>query len=91
MTHTRGLDGNAAAAPLREVFAADVTAAVGRCAGCGHIAHLAEAQFFGGEAGLVLRCSACAGVLARLVQHDDQSWLDLQGLRYLRFNTPAAE
>ncbi|MGI8880741.1 MAG: DUF6510 family protein [Jatrophihabitans sp.] len=87
MTRMNGLDGNAAAAPLREIFAADVTSTIGRCAGCGQRAHLAEAQMYGGGPGLVLRCSACQQVLARLVQDGSRTWLDLQGLQYLRFES----
>lgn len=87
MTQMNGLDGNAAAAPLREIFAVDVTAAVGQCAGCGQLAHVAEALMYGGGPGLVLRCSGCQHVLARLVQDGSRTWLDLQGLRYLCFDS----
>ena len=46
MTEPTFLDGNAAAGALGEVFAVDVTAAVGRCDGCGAVAVLAEARVF---------------------------------------------
>jgi len=37
MTEPTFLDGNAMAGALGEVFAVDVTAAVGRCDGCGAV------------------------------------------------------
>ncbi len=46
MTEPTFLDGNAMAGALGEVFAVDVTAAVGRCDGCGAVAVLAEAHVF---------------------------------------------
>jgi hypothetical protein len=78
------LDGNAAAGPLRQVFAVDLTTAVGRCAGCGRTAVLAEAHLYGRAPGLVLRCSGCDGVLLRMVTAPDRAWLDLQGLTTLQ-------
>ena len=37
-----GYDGNALAGPLSEVFAVEVTTAVGRCRGCGTSSQLAD-------------------------------------------------
>ena len=77
-------DGNAAAGVLSSVFAVDVTAALGRCAGCSAIAVLGSAVTFSGGPGVVLRCRMCDGVLLRVAPHDDDLWIDLQGLSYLR-------
>jgi Family of unknown function (DUF6510) len=79
------LDGNAAAGPLREVFAVDVTAARGECVGCGSTAPMAEARLFADAPGLVLRCAGCDGVLLRMVSGGGRRWLDVRGLAYLEF------
>lgn len=77
------LDGNAAAGPLSEVFAFDITGATGRCAGCGHTTALAQVRLYTRAPGLVARCTRCDGVLLRLVEGADRTWLDLRGLAYL--------
>ena len=79
------LDGNAAAGALSEIFTFDVTMARGRCEQCGAVAALATARWYPDSHGLVLRCSLCEGVLLRLVDHDDRSWVDLRGLSFLEF------
>lgn len=86
MTTDRYLDGNAAAGPLREVFAVDVTAAFGQCVGCASIAPMAEARLFANAPGLVLRCPGCDGVLLRMVSGGGRRWLDVRGLAYLQFS-----
>jgi len=82
------LDGNAAAGPLADLFAIDVTAARGRCNGCGAVAAIAAAHLYPNAPGLVLRCSSCNAVLMRLVERDDTICLDLRGLSYLEFHRP---
>jgi hypothetical protein len=82
------LDGNAAAGVLGEVFAFDVTAAVGRCAGCGRSGCLAEALVYATGPGLVVRCAGCEAVLVRLVTDDGRAWLDMQGVSALQFDAP---
>jgi Family of unknown function (DUF6510) len=86
MTIDSFLDGNAAAGVLREVFAVDVTAAQGRCVGCGSIAPMAEARLFANAPGLVLRCPGCDAVLLRMVSGGGRHWLDVRGLAYLQFS-----
>jgi hypothetical protein len=81
------LDGNAAAGPLREIFAVDLTASTGRCAGCGNTAVLARARLYTRAPGLVLRCTECDGVLLRLVESPRRTWLDLRGLTFLQVTT----
>ena len=82
---TSFLDGNAAAGPLREVFAGDVTSAQGQCVGCGRTGPMAEARLFATAPGLVLRCAGCDSVLLRMVSGDGRHWLDARGLAYLQF------
>ena len=78
------LDGNAVGGVLGQVFAVDVTAAVGRCNGCGQTAVLAQARVYVDAPGTVVRCDGCESVLLRVVQSDDRTWLDLRGLAVLQ-------
>jgi len=77
------LDGNGAAGALSEVFALEVTAARGECAGCGNVAALAEARVFMDAPGLVIRCRKCENVLLVLVRGEGRYWLGAQGLAWL--------
>ncbi|MQA84248.1 MAG: hypothetical protein GEV03_06400 [Streptosporangiales bacterium] len=81
------LDGNAAAGVLHEVFAADLTAAVGQCAGCGRRAALADTRLYTRAPGLVVRCRDCDGVLLRAVAAPGRMWLDMRGLVRLEVPT----
>jgi Family of unknown function (DUF6510) len=82
------LDANAAAGELSEIFAVDVTVAVGRCSGCGRTGPLAESLLYGSTHGLVARCPTCDTVLLRLVSGPGRSWLNLRGLSYLQLARP---
>ena len=73
------LDGNALAGALREIFAADVTAAVFTCAGCGHGGAIATLRVWAPAPGGVGRCPSCADVVLRVVRADDRVFLDLRG------------
>jgi hypothetical protein len=86
------VDGNALAGPLREIFAVDVTAAVGRCAGCGRVAVVATLRVYADAPGLVARCPNCEAVVLRLVRGPDRAWLDLRGTTSLEIELgpPAA-
>jgi hypothetical protein len=85
------LDGNAAAGELSNIFAMDVTAAVGQCAHCGAIKRFAEAHVYMRCPGLVARCSVCQHVLLRLVNARENAgervFLDLRGMRCLILDT----
>jgi hypothetical protein len=78
-------DGNMLAGPLSEVFVADVTTALVRCAGCGRSEALARVDVYGPEPGWVARCPGCAAVLLRLAEDSRTRWLDLSGIAVLRF------
>ncbi|GAA3252286.1 MULTISPECIES: DUF6510 family protein [Nonomuraea] len=82
------LDGNALAGPLGEIFAVDVTAATGRCAGCGLTGPVASLRVYGPDPGLVARCPGCDEVILRLVRGPGTAWLDLRGTVSLRVNLP---
>lgn len=79
------LDGNAAAGVLAQVFAADVTAAIGTCDGCGASDAVGAVHVYRG-AGLVLRCPHCDAVLIRIVESETRTWIDLRGLRSLELS-----
>jgi hypothetical protein len=76
------LDGNAAAGVLGEIFAAEITTAVGTCAGCGASDAVGAVHLYR-AAGLVLRCPHCDAVLVRIVDAGSRRWIDLRGLRTL--------
>lgn len=86
--HDDHLDTNAAAGALREIFTVDVTAAVGRCTGCGRTGAMAETHLYTRAPGLVGRCPTCDTVLFRLVRAPGRAWLDLRGLTCLEIPLP---
>jgi hypothetical protein len=81
-------DGTALAGGLQDLVRVDITAAVGRCTGCGRTAPMAEVRVFDHAPGLVARCPACDQVLLRLVRGPGRAWLDLRGLTYLQLPVP---
>jgi len=84
----RYTDGNELAGPLSEVFAVDVTEAVGRCASCGRTSPMATLHVYGHNGpGWVGRCPRCEQVMLRLVTVPGATWLDLHGTSMLRLPT----
>lgn len=83
------LDGNMLAGPLGDVFAMDVSAAVGQCAACGTSAPIGAARVYPDAPGLVARCATCGEVVLRLVRSGSRAWLDLRGIRCLQLTLPA--
>jgi hypothetical protein len=80
------LDGNAIAGRLRDVFAVEMTTALGTCAGCGATEPLGAVRVYCG-AGFVLRCPHCDNVLATLVECEADIRIALRGLRNLKIPT----
>ena len=83
------VDGNGLAGTMGELFAGDLTAAVGRCAHCGRDGMLAEAHVFDRAPGLVARCTGCGEVLMRVVRSPDRAWLDMSGFSVLEIPMPS--
>jgi len=83
-------DGNALAGPLREIFAVEVTTAIGQCAHCRNTGPLAATRVYTNAPGLVARCPHCDEVVLRLVHGPDTAWLDLHGMLTLRIQLPAS-
>jgi uncharacterized protein DUF6510 len=84
-------DGNALAGPLREIFAVDVTAAIGQCVSCGLIGPVAGLRVYRRAPGAVARCPGCDAVILRLVRGPSGAWLDLRGTVSLQIPLPAAD
>jgi Family of unknown function (DUF6510) len=82
----RMVDGNAVAGLLHEVFAVEMTTAVGTCSGCGAADAIGAVHVYRG-AGVVLRCPHCDNVLAKIVKTEDRVWLDMPGVRGLEIST----
>jgi Family of unknown function (DUF6510) len=76
------LDGNAVAGLLQEVFAVEITTAVGTCAGCGASEAVGAIHVYRG-AGIVLRCPHCDNALTKIVTTDTRTWIAFPGMRAL--------
>jgi Family of unknown function (DUF6510) len=85
---TAYVDGNALAGALAELFAVDVTSAVGQCVSCGTSGAIAQAHVYTSAPGLVARCPACGAVVLRLVRGPGRAWLDLRGVTCLQVSLP---
>ena len=72
------LDGNAVAGLLQELFAADMTTAIGSCATCHATEPVGAIHVYRG-AGIVLRCPHCGDVALRLAVLPDQYIFELRG------------
>jgi hypothetical protein len=84
------LDGNVMGGPLGELFAVDVTAAIGQCASCGTSSAVGEARVYSMAPGIVARCPTCDEITIRMVRAQDRAWLDLRGFTFLQLALPAA-
>ena len=76
------LDGNAIAGLLQEVFAVEMTTAIGTCGRCGTAGPVGAVHLYRG-AGIVLRCPHCNNALAKIVKNDTRVWIDFRGIRTL--------
>ena len=81
----RRLDGNAIGGVLREIFAMEVTSAVGTCAHCGAVNEVGRVHVYIHAPGTVVRCPSCEAVLMRVVRGGGRYWVDLTGMRCLEF------
>ena len=68
---------------LREVFAQDVTAALGTCAGCGTTGAIGSLLEYGHAMGIVLRCPKCDTPVLRMVRTPGGLRVDLSGVLFL--------
>ena len=70
---------------LGAVFGADMTVVPGKCAHCGAVHVIAELRAYMRAPGTVLRCPVCDGVVLRIVETDEATYVDARGAAYLRF------
>jgi hypothetical protein len=77
------LDGNAVAGVLQEVFAVEMTTAIGTCCNCGAAGPIGALHVYRG-AGIVLRCPHCDNVIGKIVQDDTRVWISLSGARTMQ-------
>ncbi len=78
-----GLDGNAIAGLLFDVFGGELTTAIGECASCGTRAPVAETEVYLRAPGTIVRCRTCGNVLMVLVTVRGTTCVDLGGLARL--------
>jgi Family of unknown function (DUF6510) len=74
------LDGNAAAGPLSDIFAREVTAALVTCASCGSSGPLGAAMLYGEAMGQIVRCATCDAVLLCCADTPAGVRLDMRGV-----------
>ena len=80
------LDANAVAGMLQAIFGSDMTAAWSECAHCGNQAMVGTMRAYVGAA-VVLRCSICTQVVARIAAMPDGSHrIDMRGATYVRMH-----
>jgi Zn finger protein HypA/HybF involved in hydrogenase expression len=82
------VDGNAIGGLLREIFAMEMTNAVGTCASCGAVNEVGRVHVYMHAPGTVVRCPSCEQVLMRIVRGGGRYWIDLTGTRCLEFAEP---
>ena len=80
---SEGLDGNAIAGLLADVFETELTTATGHCRSCGTHGPLAETAVYLRAPGTVVRCRTCSGVLMVFVAVRGTTCVDLRGLTAL--------
>jgi Zn finger protein HypA/HybF involved in hydrogenase expression len=76
------LDGNAIAGLLQEVFAVEMTSAIGTCDSCGAAEAVGAIHVFQG-AGIVLCCPHCNNPLVKIVRDETRLWIGFPGVRTL--------
>lgn len=84
----RTLDGNAIGGLLREIFAIEMTNALGTCASCGAVNEVGRLDVYVHAPGTVIRCPGCEQVLMRVVRGRGRYWVDLTGVRLLELVEP---
>ncbi len=82
------LDGNAIGGLLRDIFAMEMTNAVGTCASCGAVNEVGRVHVYVHAPGTVVRCPSCGQVLMRIVRGSGRYWVDMTGTRCLEFAEP---
>jgi hypothetical protein len=79
----RHTDGNGVAGVLAEVFSAEATLLIRRCASCGDARALGEHRAYHG-AGIVLRCPSCGDAGLRIAPAGERRLVALSGTLEVR-------
>jgi hypothetical protein len=82
-TEEMRLDGNAAGGALRELFAAEMTAALATCTGCGNVGPMGALLEYGHGMGVILRCPTCDTAVVRMVRTPGWLHVDASGISIL--------
>lgn len=77
------LDGNAIAGLLQEVFAVEMTTAIGTCNSCGASEEVGALHVYRG-AGIVMRCPHCESTIVTIVEAGTHLWISFAGIRTLK-------
>jgi Family of unknown function (DUF6510) len=77
------LDGNAVAGLLQEIFAVEMTTAIGTCNACGATDEIGALYVFRG-AGIVMRCPHCDNALVTIVKDSTRVRIGFAGVRSLQ-------
>jgi DNA-directed RNA polymerase subunit RPC12/RpoP len=83
------LDGNAVAGLLDEIFAGEMTTAMGTCANCGAIAPLGAVFVYMQAPAVVMRCPYCGSVLIRIATRSGTHCVELAGVSALELRVSA--
>jgi len=78
------LDGNAIGGSLAAPSGSDMTAVPGKCSHCGTVSVVASMRVYLRAPGAVVRCPTCDGVVLRIVETAEATYIDARGAAYLR-------
>ena len=78
------LDANAVAGELHELFGADMTGAMHRCAHCGNRDAMGSLRAWTAGPGVVLRCSVCSEIVMRWSRTPEGVMVDVRGATFVR-------
>jgi hypothetical protein len=85
------VDGNAIGGILASIFSVDVTGSPGQCATCHTVSTVGTMRVYMRGPGIVVRCPACAEVVARIVRTPHGTMIDVSGIKLLRIaGSPSA-
>jgi Family of unknown function (DUF6510) len=79
--HDLRLDGNAAAGVMSEIFAREMTTAIGTCANCGKSGPFGATHVYMAGPGTVVRCPYCEWMLMCVVQARDRIVVNSSGIQ----------
>ena len=75
------LDGNAAAGVMSEIFAHEMTTAIGTCDACGRSGALGATHVYMHAPGIVIRCPYCEALLMCVVHAHERMVINTSGIQ----------